>query len=277
LTLFTFLTSALERFPLELVKILRVLNEIRPSGRGFTLTELLVVIAVIAILAALLLPAISSVSAHAKSTVCKNHLRQMGQALQMYVHENGNKYPYYLGPAGPSYGDAIGTEGRAVGLVYWSSKLFPYYPISWTNAGWHCPGYTGITSGPRKGGASRFGSYTYNLWGAMVQDKGWEKHFGLGPVLYWAGDTAVSESQVKVPSEMLSIGESRVFGDDGLPDAMDHMQSGSLPPLGSRHGKNYNQLFCDGHLEAIDPWVLFNPTNTAIMWNYDHEPHREMW
>lgn len=135
---------------------------------GFTLVELLVVVAIVGILSALLLPALSRAKAHAQSTVCKNHMRQMGQALQMYVHENGGKYPYYLGPPGPAYGDAAGSEGRALGLVYWSSKLFPYYPATWTNSGWHCPGYKGITTGPVKGGAGRFGSYAYNLWGVMV-------------------------------------------------------------------------------------------------------------
>lgn len=45
----------------------------------------------------------------------------------------------------------------------------------------------------------------------------------------------------------------------------------------ARHGKNYNQLFCDGHVLAMNPWVLFNPTNSALMWNYDHESHPELW
>ena len=35
-----------------------------------------------------------------------------------------------------------------VGWVYWSSKLFPYYPVNWTNAGYRCPGYKGLTRGP---------------------------------------------------------------------------------------------------------------------------------
>ncbi|PYI88990.1 MAG: hypothetical protein DME26_02295 [Verrucomicrobia bacterium] len=45
----------------------------------------------------------------------------------------------------------------------------------------------------------------------------------------------------------------------------------------ARHGKNYNQLFCDGHVAAMSPWVLFNPTNSASMWNSDHQPHPELW
>lgn len=246
--------------------------------RGFTLLELLVVVAIIGILAVLLLPALSKAKAQAQSTVCKNHMRQMGQALQMYVHENGSKYPYYLGPAGPSYGDAVGLEGRAVGLVYWSSKLFPYYAVNWTNSGWHCPGYKGITTGEIKGAADRLGSYAYNLAGAMAEDKGYPKHFGLGPVLYWHGDASVFEGQVKVPAEMLSVGESR-FGGAGNKalGGHDNMQCGSLPEFALRHGNNFNQLFCDGHVQAMNPWILFNPTNSAVMWNYDHEPHPEMW
>src|SRR6266571_7115543 len=62
------------------------------SDHGFTLVELLVVIAVIAILAALLLPALSRAKSSAKSAACKSNLRQQGLALIMYVDDYG-KYP----------------------------------------------------------------------------------------------------------------------------------------------------------------------------------------
>src|SRR6266571_537526 len=59
---------------------------------GFTLVELLVVIAVIGILAALLLRTLSRAKSSAKSAACKNNLRQQGLALTMYVDDYG-KYP----------------------------------------------------------------------------------------------------------------------------------------------------------------------------------------
>ena len=79
--------------------------------KAFTLLEMLMVIAIIGILAALLLPALSSAKAYAHSTTCKNHLGQMGMALKMYVDEHHARYPYYLGPPGPAYGDAVDPGG----------------------------------------------------------------------------------------------------------------------------------------------------------------------
>jgi prepilin-type processing-associated H-X9-DG protein len=48
----------------------------------------------------------------------------------------------------------------------------------------------------------------------------------------------------------------------------------TLPP---RHGKHYNQLLCDGHVIAVDRVKWHNPTNSAIFWNNDHQPHPERW
>lgn len=61
--------------------------------RAFTLVELLVVLAIIAVLAALLLPVLARAKESARATACLSNLHQVGIALQIYVQENNNKLP----------------------------------------------------------------------------------------------------------------------------------------------------------------------------------------
>jgi prepilin-type processing-associated H-X9-DG protein/prepilin-type N-terminal cleavage/methylation domain-containing protein len=78
---------------------------------AFTLTELLVVIAIVAILAALLLTASTHAIGIARRTHCANNLRQLGQAMQMFV---ADKHTYLWRTYGMQEVDEyVGSTKRA--------------------------------------------------------------------------------------------------------------------------------------------------------------------
>ncbi|AQQ09287.1 PilD-dependent protein PddA [Sedimentisphaera cyanobacteriorum] len=62
--------------------------------KGFTLIELLVVISIIALLMAVLMPALGRARESARIIVCKSNLRQYGLAIQMYTSSNDGYFPY---------------------------------------------------------------------------------------------------------------------------------------------------------------------------------------
>lgn len=72
----------------------------RPRVGAFTLIELLLVIAIIAILTGMLLPALARAKTKAQQVQCTGTLRQMGIALSNYVNDMGKMLPY-SGPGDP--------------------------------------------------------------------------------------------------------------------------------------------------------------------------------
>ena len=62
------------------------------SHFGLTLIKLLVVIAIIAILAALLLPALARAKQKGQQAVCLSNLKEIGLAFTMYLNDNGSRF-----------------------------------------------------------------------------------------------------------------------------------------------------------------------------------------
>jgi prepilin-type N-terminal cleavage/methylation domain-containing protein len=80
-----------------MVKDFRAMEGKPGKTTAFTLIELLVVVAIIAILAAMILPALSGAKIRAKELQCKNNLRQLGMAEQLYINDNNGKMVPYPG------------------------------------------------------------------------------------------------------------------------------------------------------------------------------------
>merc|ERR1711916_423652 len=160
--------------------------------------------AIIAILAAMLLPALSRAKEMGRSARCKSNLHQMGIALTMYG-DDYKQFPY--------------TIDFSVGRT-WFSQVGDYLN---SDALFVCPSYRGPSDYSWEGNVIRCtgGSYGYNGLGTGSRPGGYLSH---GSVLGLGGDRPfeavealrpVPVNRIRMPNEMLAIGDS-VYNQFGI-------------------------------------------------------------
>jgi prepilin-type N-terminal cleavage/methylation domain-containing protein/prepilin-type processing-associated H-X9-DG protein len=95
-------------------------NQSSRRAGAFTLVELLCVIAVVGILAALMLPALNQSQARAKRIECASNLHQQGIAFQAFTHDHNDKFPMAV-PLGEGGSQEFVQNGRAAGGEFYFS------------------------------------------------------------------------------------------------------------------------------------------------------------
>jgi prepilin-type N-terminal cleavage/methylation domain-containing protein/prepilin-type processing-associated H-X9-DG protein len=184
-----------------------------PRGGGFTLVELLVVLAVIATLAGLLLPVLAQARERARQTTCLSNLHQISLAHMLYLAEWDERFPDWHLP-GPQRPAPFGV------LRFWPEYLAPYLHGEGIK---HDP--SAVWQGAPSGGAW-LADYVLLTWGPGG--------FGRTDIPYfrWPG-SSLTLSNVVRQSETLCL--------------IDGWTATTLTWRDPRHIKGSNGCFVDGH------------------------------
>jgi len=200
------------------------------SRRAFTLIELLVVIAIIGILAALLLPALSSAKQRAWTTQCNSNLHQIGLGMRIFADDANGLYPESGGTIPWGTTDVAPPDGS--GKPGWMQQIVSYTQN--TNI-YHCPA---------------------NQLLPADQQSDFDYFNGARAAYVVADDFApVDSKRILFPSAYVLSGDTADFAtndadkDDYTQNCVGGEVNGTPAMVWQVHSKGQNILFDDGHTQ----------------------------
>ncbi len=209
--------------------------------RAFTLVELLFVIAIIAVLAALLIPALAAAQARSRRAACLDNLKQSILSFRMYTADNDGKladnYPL-AGPGSNSWvlGDMKVSSDSTNQTLIRQGKFFPY--ASQVTL-YRCP-----ADPSRTGDEPRVRSYSMNGWIGSRYMETYPRTNGFR--------TFVRDSELSAagPANIWVIADEHetTIDDAWFLVAMDDSRPAASLPA-TRHEHSYGLNFADGHAE----------------------------
>ncbi len=229
---------------------------------GFTLVELLVVVAIIALLVSILLPTLGKAKEQTRTVICMSNLRSLGLGFAFYTDENDSWWP-----AAGGWGGDIRNSGNDWHEFTWDWILYPLYQqLGLLN----CPSdkmprdYDGFAV-PQDRRHPR--SYAINgaiTWvGPSDWGENWDPPYGNTYGFPWPGWVRKA-TEVTDPSETILLGEmwesayySSVGWKAGIHDryygcGIFYARDGRQATMDvHRNNDMANYLFCDGHVASI--------------------------
>lgn len=227
--------------------------------RGFTLVELLVVIAVIGVLASLLLPALHQARQRGQSAACLGNHRQISVALHLYSGDSEDRLPYNLGASGTQAAvDSGRFDNWATSLLNW--ELDPGN----TNLAWLRAGGLGPFLG---GGVGVLRCPSDKVLSGIQRSAGWTaraRSVSLNAMVGNAGEFMYGASNTNNPGyrQYLRLGDIRAPASiftfiDEHPDSINDgyflnrlRRSEWVDLPASYHGGAASVSFADGHGES---------------------------
>ena len=222
------------------------------ARRGFTLIEILVVIGILVVLAAMLFPVFSRAREKARQASCESNLKQLGLANLMYSADYDETYV-------PTNLPVTGVPGNG---VWWMMILQPWMrnlqildcpsfsDRAWCDMG-ECEAYIGQTHWRYRGG------YGIN-WGFYCDGDAWP------PTGRYSTPAGRSEAWIADVAGTILFADSKcVVASPGLRGGPGHWRFD--PERGSRHNEGRNYVFCDGHVKWLKAYHRASDTYAGLV------------